>query len=139
MSVIDSLITDRTAADVSNRTAKGLYNATDINRVSEAILAVAADLNAAGYTVTLPGGIRTDWAIGDLPTASDLQPIAGGLAAIREAATWADGWPDVPSTLDRLGYESANNMEELLLLVDADVQRIAAAFYFAGDLIAGEV
>ena len=43
MSVLDTLITDRTNGDVQDRNDKGTYNATDINRVNEAAEYVAQE------------------------------------------------------------------------------------------------
>ena len=37
MSIIDTLVTDRTQADADARNDKGTYNAADLNRVTEAM------------------------------------------------------------------------------------------------------
>ena len=37
MSVIDTLIFDRTQNDVENKTKKGHYNSDDLNRIFEAV------------------------------------------------------------------------------------------------------
>ena len=46
-----SLITDRTQADVSNKTNKGFYGADDLNRVSAAVEYIAELLLQEGYVV----------------------------------------------------------------------------------------
>ena len=49
MSVIDTLVTDRTQSDVKARNAKGTYKASDLNRVGAAMNYVAARLREQGY------------------------------------------------------------------------------------------
>lgn len=51
MSIIDTLVTDRTQADVSSGNAKGTYNAADLNRVSEAMEYLLGLLWEHGYSV----------------------------------------------------------------------------------------
>ena len=44
-----TLITDRTAMDVAQKTTKSFYNATDLNRVGAAVEYVAGRFQALGY------------------------------------------------------------------------------------------
>lgn len=46
-----TLITDRTLEDVANKTAKGFYNATDLNRVDACLEDLVARLRRIGYNV----------------------------------------------------------------------------------------
>lgn len=46
-----TLVTDRTLKDVSNKTAKGFYNATDLNRVGDCLEDLVARLRRIGYNV----------------------------------------------------------------------------------------
>ena len=46
-----TLVTDRTLEDVSNKTAKGFYNATDLNRVGDCLEDLVARLRRIGYNV----------------------------------------------------------------------------------------
>nr|DAI43618.1 MAG TPA: hypothetical protein [Caudoviricetes sp.] len=46
-----TLVTDRTLEDVSNKTAKGFYNATDFNRVDACMEDLVARLGRIGYSV----------------------------------------------------------------------------------------
>ena len=59
MSIMDTLITDRTQADVDARNEKGTYNASDLNRVGAAMNYVADRLRAAGYDPHISP--KTDW------------------------------------------------------------------------------
>ena len=58
MSIIDTLITDRTRSDY--------YNITDLNRVGQAMRYVAARLRACGFDVVVTP--RTDWVWTDRAT-----------------------------------------------------------------------
>ncbi len=60
MSIIDTLITDRTRSDY--------YNITDLNRVGQAMRYVAARLRACGFDVVVTP--RTDWVDGQSHTGS---------------------------------------------------------------------
>lgn len=51
-----TLVTDRTLEDVANKTAKGFYNATDLNRVDACLEDLVARLNRVGCLV--PGYVR---------------------------------------------------------------------------------
>lgn len=46
-----TLVTDRTLEDVTNKTAKGFYNATDLNRVDACLEDLVARLRRIGYNV----------------------------------------------------------------------------------------
>lgn len=46
-----TLVTDRTLEDVANKTAKGFYNATDLNRVDACLEDLVARLGRMGYSV----------------------------------------------------------------------------------------
>lgn len=46
-----TLVTDRTLEDVANKTAKGFYNATDLNRVGDCLEDLVARLRRIGYSV----------------------------------------------------------------------------------------
>ena len=59
MSIIDTLITDRTQADVDARNGKGTYNESDLNRVAAAMNYVAGRLESAGYDPHISP--KTDW------------------------------------------------------------------------------
>ena len=92
MSIIDTLITDRTQSDVTRwRTlhdrgwggmtegekaewsagVKGAYNATDLNRVGEAIEYIADLFGGFGFPMAITP--KTDWAIKDIPTSQDFE------------------------------------------------------------------
>lgn len=154
-----NLITDRTQADVervvylagrvSAGTAtaaeqtewgsdlKGAYNASDLNRVGAAVAYVAGRLTGYGYAVSVSP--RQDWQVTDIPTPESMTAYLADVAALRAALTVAAGTPEVPEDMERLTWKEANDIEKILVDVDELLTRMAAAWFYSGDLYAGEV
>lgn len=158
MSIIDTLITDRTQADVDRVLAlsakgwagmspeeraewsaglKGAYNASDLNRVREAMEYLAGVFGAYGYAVSLRP-MRT-WAAGDIPAASGLDAYLANLSALRGAAAVLPTTPAVPESMERLTYVTANDIERILADLDRQLANMAAAWFYTGELFSGEV
>lgn len=147
MSVIDTLITDRTQADVDRATAlaakgwkamppdervewlagmRGAYNATDLNRVGEALIYLMDRLNGFGYVVTVTP--RTEWTIGEIPAPADLKHYLDDVATIRAVMELPPTTPDVPPDTDRLTLEEANDIERILAAIEKNINQVAGAF-----------
>lgn len=149
--IIDSLITDRTAADVarvhelaakgfSAMTAdeqaewlawmKGAYNASDMNRVGTALNYLAGHLGAiCGRSIAWSA--KTDWAVTDIITASQAAEYRRQIQNIRDALTYPTGTPDAPE-LARLTYTGANDIERILALCEELIDNITKAFRYTG-------
>lgn len=153
-----NLITDRTQADVDrvrqlaqkgfgNMTAaektewlsglKGAYNASDLNRVGAAVAYVAGRLTGYGYVVSVSP--RQDWQVTDIPTQESMTAYLADVAALRAALTVAADTPEVPEDMERLTWKEANDIEKILVDVDELLTRMAAAWFYSGELYAGEV
>lgn len=137
MSIIDDLITDRTRADVDNRTAKGSYCAEDLNRVGEAMRYVAGCLRSAGYAVSVSP--RVDWTDEEWRSPTEVSQLLADLQALRGVVALTADTPDVPAGLDGLTYTKANDIEKILQTVDSLLTNIVAARFYSGDLYSGEV
>lgn len=155
--ILDTLITNRTAADVARVKAlsqkgfaamtatekaeylsglKGAYNASDLNRVGEAVEYVADRLNTLGGFDLHPVA-KQDWTDEDIPTAEQLAVYLEDIAIIREAyETLA---PDTPESAERLSYTDANNIETILLAADAMLERVMASFVYSGQPYSGQI
>lgn len=129
MSIIDTLITDRTRGDY--------YNITDLNRVGQAMRYVAARLRACGFDVVVTP--RTDWVWTDRATPAAAKRYLNNLRKIRKALVLFVGTPDVPDGKRPFTVEEANDIEKILIDVEDMVQRTMQCWYFCGDLYAGEV
>lgn len=153
-----NLITDRTQADVDyaarlneagwdgmtedERTAwtlglKGTYNASDLNRVGNAVNYVAGRLEDAGYSV--PVDPKIDWLESDIPTESSMERYLEDVEAIRSTLTVLPGTPDVPENMVGLTYEEANDIERILLAVDTLITNMINAYLYSNEINCGEV
>ena len=158
MSIMDTLVTDRTAADketlaaalarvnsgagtagdmelILNPDNKGAYNYTDFNRVGAALAYVAARLNAAGAFLRLSP--KTDWTEDDEPTASQMTYYLQMLHAVRAVLAVLATTPAVPASTDHMTYNDANDIEQILLDVDELISKMAAAYRHCGAAVCG--
>ncbi len=149
--IIDTLVTDRTQADVERvrelavkgfaaMTAaeqaewlagmKGAYNAADLNRVGTALNYLAGRLGAiCGRSITWTA--KTDWAVTDIATASQAEEYRRQMQNIRDALAYPAGTPDVPQ-LARLTYIGANDIERILALCEDLIVNVAKSFRHTG-------
>lgn len=132
-----SLITDRTRADVANQTDKGFYNASDLNRVGAAVEYIAGRFAALGYAC--PVTVKKDWLTSDAPTAPQLETYRQNIVTLRGQIAVMASTPDAPASMAGLNYVKANNIEQILLDLDALITNITKSWYFSGELYAGEV
>ena len=136
MSIMDTLITDRTQADADARNDKGTYNASDLNRVGAAVAYVAGRLLECGTSVDVSP--KQDWSESDTPTASQLERYRSDVAALRDALAAMPTTPQAP-TMEHLTWGKANDLEKILQDTDVLISNLKAAWFFSGDLFSGEV
>ena len=129
MSLIDDFITDRGPGT--------FYNASDLNRVGEKMVWLTDKLFALGYHCLVSP--KTNWTMYDIPLASQMDHYLEDLLTIRVTLTLPDGTPDAPNTMNGLTYTGANNIETILSVTNSLIEWMVSAFYFTGDLFAGEV
>ena len=139
------LVTDRTDADVNAGNAKGTYTAEDLNRVGAAMNYVADRLKAAGYDPHISP--KTDWKDEDWVDTSAEAVYLGDLAELRKQFTMLESTPRVPPRIlatainsgDGLTYGWANDIEQILMDIDALLTNIAAGWLYSGEIYSGEV
>lgn len=107
------LITDRTDRDTGD---KGHYNCLDLIRVNEALDYVADLLRGAGYIVSV--NTRKDWSMNDVPTPAEMTAYIQSIQNIKNTMEYLSTTPQPPSTMQRLTWQQANDIEQLL--VDAE-------------------
>ena len=142
---ISSLVTDRSAADVLAKNSKGTYNVSDLNRVGAAMNYVAASLREQGYDPHISP--KTDWMDGEWVTPAAQAVYLGDLAELRKQFALYETTPEVPPRIlatainsnDGLTYSWANNIEQILLDIDALLTNIAAGWLYSGEIYSGEV
>ena len=133
---INTLVTDRTAADVRLGRDKGYYNATDLNRVGKAVAYIAEWFTGYGYAVAVSP--KADWSESDTPTASQMETYRLNIAHLRAVIAIMASTPETPETMRALNYVKANNIERILQDLDALIANMEQAWFFSGDLYAGE-
>lgn len=148
MSVIDTLITDRTQEDVDALLAllaagtnpaadhKGAYNASDLNRVGEAVNYLVGRLATVGISVRAE--VRADWTAADIPRQGDMEAYLSAVAGIRDKVRAYRPDARLPSSMARLDYAGANAIEDLLASAELVVTRIMLSFRgYSGRLVSG--
>lgn len=148
MSIIDTLITDRTQADVKRAQAlrhkaltsaltaeeeteymvgmKGAYtHYIDMNRVAQACAYIYARLAAEGYLVAGYTALKDDWIETDVIIETDLTVYINTIKAIK--AVWPTVTP-VPDSMPGINYADANHIEQLLVEVDEMATRLMSIF-----------
>ena len=147
---------------------KGAYNAIDLNRVESAVEELQEAMNAAPEGLQaladslgvawdglyeLPFGAfaletRTDWAEADLPTELEMERYLTNVRQLVTALGLAAAV--LPSSMGGLTWQGANRIEEMLIRGQASLETLiqtraewitntAAAWFYAGDLYAGEI
>lgn len=133
------LITDRTAADVTNGTSKGRYDYTDLNRVESAVEELMTIAATAGIQMDL--STKTDWARPGLfsaqtwVTESQMERYLRNVHLIADAVQ-AGG--DLPGSMNNLDWRAANSIEQALEKTHTRLQGIIAAWKYSGMMYAGE-
>lgn len=149
MSIIDTLVTDRTLADYQlwqslkalgwsgmssaqqaqwSAGMKGAYNATDLNRVTEAVEYLVSVFEALGYSVPGYADPGVTWAIGDAPTDEQLELYLATVQALMDVLKTAQYTADLPQSMALLTYVGANNIEQILFEINAYLEAMQAVF-----------
>lgn len=139
------LVTDRTQADVDTGNEKGIYQASDLNRVGAAMNYVAERLTEFGYDPHISP--KTDWEDTDWMTVSDGERYLADLSKLRSQIAVFSTTPEVPPRLtatgpqakDGLNYERANDIEKILEDIDRLLSLILTNLLYAGEIFSGEV
>lgn len=131
-----TLVTDRMQADVAAWNSKGTYNASDLNRVEAAVSDIAERFAAFGYVA--PVMAKTDWIEADVPTAGQMETYRQNIATLRGVIAVITSTPEIPETMQALDYVKANHIEQILIDLDTLIIKMTQAWFFSGDLYAGE-
>ena len=108
--------------------AKGAYNYTDLNRVETAVAELAPLFGMNLET-------KTDWGMWDIPREADMKRYLGNVAKIREHCGCVPNLPILPDTMNEFTYQSANNIEKILIIAYEVVDRPIRS----GEIYSGEV
>lgn len=134
-----NLITDRTEADVILGTAKGLYQAQDLNRVENAVKTITADFPRLGFH--LPLVVKTDWkppedfSQAEWVTESQMIRYLDNIKKIRDLFPMNVPLPD---SMSNLSWHGANNIEKVLQIAAERISAIKNNYRYSGEVYAGE-
>ena len=104
--VLDTLITDRTADDLANDTDRAYISYTDLNRVEEACGFLAGLLHI---------DIRTKvWGMEDFRTDTEMSRLLGNIRKLRAAYYTKNNTPDTPVKITYSSIHQANDIEQIL-------------------------
>lgn len=153
------MITDRTAEDVARwrelRTkrwddmtpaekndwlgvaSRGAYNYTDMNRVERAVEILLGRL--AEWNIYLPLVTKTDWKQSDGVTDIELNRYLGNIKRLIFASGLGYSAPPLPSRMDYLTYEGANNIEKALIEIDHWLSLRKNQLVYLGEVYGGEI
>ena len=158
VNTIPSLITDRSQADVDyvkqliakgwdamtdeeksqwSSGLKGAYNATDLNRVESAVDYVAKRLVPTGYIMDY--AVKTTWQKNEFVSPAEAERYLGNIEKIRRGLVTGYEFPKVPTDLNNLTHEEANDIERILSLVNAIISNVLSSYFYSSDLYSGEV
>ena len=117
---------------------KGRYSYTDMNRVESAVAALSARFVEEGYLDT-PLTTKTDWHQFGVPTRTDMVRYLGNIATLRNLVTVYPTTPAAPTVDQQFNFERANDIEKILLDVDQILTAIPQSWFYAGEIMSGEV
>lgn len=132
-------VTDRTKSDVLLGTEKGRYSVSDLNRVENAVAELAELAKKLG--VNKQFDVKTDWDLpGEFlaaawPTKKNMARFLNNVHSLCEAVELA---AKLPTSMEHLTWDGANQIEEALSLVYERIQRILKIFRYSGEFFAGE-
>ena len=130
------LIFDRTYADTVNQTEKGFYNATDLNRVGNAVSIICASLRPIGIQISLDP--KTDWVMEDTPTGAQLAKYLADVRALQNILAEYRKPGPIPETMAGLTVVEANDIERALDILYRTIENIIQSYrYYSGMTIAG--
>ena len=115
---------------------KGAYNYTDLNRVGHNLEYLAGVLTAYGYSPIV--NVRTDYAIGEWPSPDDMRAYVQSIKNIREALAALSTTPEAPMSMDDGTITTWNDIEKILLDVDALISYMIAASFYCSEIYSGE-
>lgn len=125
---LESLITDRTSQDVSQRTKKGFYNVSDIQRINSYVEYLSGVL---GLNLSVE-----DISLGQALTKAQMQSIIDNVNAIRAVWYVTSDTPQTPQAFN-WDYVKANNIEKILKVLDEFYQSVQIDKLYSGTFRSG--
>ena len=113
----------------------GAYNASDLNRVGQAILYAAGLYSQYGYNLVV--NPKTDWSNADYPTSSQMQAYLDDIQTIRNVVAAFPTTPDAPETMEGIDWKTANSIEQIMIDMDKIIPILIKTFIPCGEALCG--
>lgn len=114
---------------------KGAYNASDMNRVAWAEYFIEQLSKHYGFDISVVA--KRDWVYADIPTPSTEGDYIDDITTIR-VLPHDPNTPNAPTTLEHLGYQTANDIEKILRDVQLTMTRSKLSWFASGEIACGE-
>lgn len=101
------------------RCRRGSYDALDLNRVTVAMEHIREWLEGYGYVTPYQAEPHRPWRDGDAMTRTQGTRYLQNVEALRKALALPEGTPETPESLEKLTVAAANDIEKILVAVDA--------------------
>ena len=137
-SILDTLIYDRTQADVDNKTAKGYYNSEDMTRVDNAMAYIIEKLSAIGYDTIKAKPQLRNWVKSSVPRVTITKQYCADVIEISKIINYGSKLT-LPTSLDKFDYKRANNIEKVLHDTGMLTENIPSTWYYCGEIETGGV
>ena len=109
-------IYNRTAADISARTARAFFNVADINRIEGNVAWLTAELSRFSFPAVTTS--ITNWNVHGVPTIADFQRIRANIDAIATAFHRPAGWQNMAGiNFQSLDFNAVNILERNIFLL----------------------
>ena len=126
---LEDLITDRTQSDVDNRTAKGFYNLSDLQRINAYIEYLSEKLSIEITPVAFQ--------LGDAITLEKINQVLYNIRVIKEKWHVANDTPALPIA-SGLNFAGANAIEKNLLALSEFLFSFEVDKKYSGTFVAGQ-
>ena len=126
MSVIDTLIYDRTQSDITNDTDKAYIDYKDLNRVEEAVKFLSDLMNKYYYFNEV--NVNTNWKISDIRKKEDCERIKNNYLILKNAYLYNFKVPDFKWET----IEEDNEIEKILYKLNSLMRNIERNCVYSG-------
>jgi uncharacterized membrane protein len=121
---------------VYDRTTAVQYTSTDLNRVGEDVAYLANLFNTYGYSVAVTP--KTDWSKDSIPNMMQATAYLANVQTLINAFYTLPSTPSLPSSMSKLNYSKANDIEKILFDLKCLLENMISEFKCAGTFYAGQ-
>ena len=122
-------VTDRKATTTQ-------YTYVDLNRVEHNTQYLSNELAKYGYTTNIV--TKADWALGDQPNQSDITRYLSNITNLVDVFCKLAAMPDLPDNLNYLTCQTANDIENVLTVLEEKLRVFSEETLYCGGFYCGD-